>query len=66
MTVNAEATALGNIAMQMVATGAVASLGESRAIIARSFPLERFEPTSTDRWNAHYRRFQDYLELTCV
>jgi rhamnulokinase len=61
-----EATALGNIAMQMVATGAVASLGEARAIIARSFPLERFEPTSTDRWNAHYRRFQDYLELTCV
>ena len=61
-----EATALGNIAMQMVATGASASLAEARAIIARSFPLARFEPTTTDRWNAHYRRFQDYLELTCV
>jgi rhamnulokinase len=61
-----EATALGNIAMQMVATGAVASLTEARAIIARSFPLERFEPAATDRWNVHYRRFQDYLELTCV
>jgi rhamnulokinase len=61
-----EATALGNIAMQMVATGAVASLGDARAIIARSFPLERFEPSATDRWNVHYRRFQDYLELTCV
>ena len=52
--------------MQMVATGGVASLGEARAIIARSFPLERFEPRSTERWNAQYRRFQDYLELTCV
>ena len=61
-----EATALGNIGMQMVATGAVASLDEARAIIARSFPLERFDPTATDRWHAHYRRFQDYLELTCV
>jgi rhamnulokinase len=61
-----EATALGNMAMQMVATGAVGSLGEARAVIARSFPLERFEPASTERWNAHYRRFQDYLELTCV
>jgi rhamnulokinase len=61
-----EATALGNMAMQMVATGAVASLGEARAIIAGSFPLERFEPRSTARWNTEYRRFQDYLELTCV
>ena len=39
-----EATALGNIAMQMLATGAVASLAEARAVIERSFPVERFEP----------------------
>lgn len=62
----AEATALGNLAMQMVATGAVASLGEARSIIERSFPVERFPPVAPDRWDAHYRRFQDYLELTCV
>jgi rhamnulokinase len=63
-----EATALGNIAMQMVATGTVASLGEARRIIERSFPVERFEPApaNQDRWNAQYRRFQGYLELTCV
>jgi rhamnulokinase len=40
-----EATALGNIAMQMVATGA-ANIAEARAIITRSFPVERFEPTA--------------------
>ena len=62
-----EATALGNIAMQMVATGAVATLAQARAIIERSFPAERFEPAAgRDRWNAEYRRFQQYLELTCV
>jgi rhamnulokinase len=61
-----EATALGNIAMQMLATGAVGSLAEARRIIERSFPAERFEPAAVDRWNAHYRRFQDYVELTCV
>jgi rhamnulokinase len=61
-----EASALGNIAMQMVATGAVTSLGEARDIIERSFPVERFEPIEADRWNAHYRRFHEYLELTCV
>jgi len=61
-----EATALGNIGMQMLATGAVSSLAEARAIIDRSFPVERFEPSATDRWDAQYRRFLDYLELTCA
>jgi rhamnulokinase len=58
----AEATALGNIAMQMLATGAVASLSEARQVINRSFPVERFEPSDPDRWNSQYRRFQDYVE----
>ncbi len=61
-----EATALGNIAMQMLATGAVSSLSEARRIIERSFPVERFEPKSPEAWDAHYARFQDYVEMTCV
>jgi rhamnulokinase len=62
----AEATALGNIAMQMLATGAVTSLAEARGVIDRSFPVDRFEPSATDRWDAQYRRFLDYLEFTCA
>jgi rhamnulokinase len=61
-----EASALGNIAMQMVATGAVTSLAEARQIIERSFPVERFEPIASDRWHSQYRRFHGYLEPTCV
>jgi len=61
-----EATALGNIAMQMLATGAVSSLAEARRIIDRSFPVDRFEPQSQDAWDAQYARFQDYVEMTCV
>ena len=61
-----EATALGNIAMQMLATGAVASLADARAIIERSFPVERFQPSSAEVWDAHYARFLDYVEMTCV
>ena len=57
----AEATALGNIAMQMLATGAVATLTEARQVIDRSFAQETFEPRDVDRWDAHYSRFQDYL-----
>lgn len=61
-----EATALGNIAMQMLATGAVASLAEARAIIDRSFPVERYEPREADVWDMQYPRFREYVELTCV
>jgi rhamnulokinase len=58
----AEATALGNIAMQMLATGAAGSLAEARQVIDRSFPVERFEPSDADRWDSQHQRFQNYLE----
>jgi rhamnulokinase len=61
-----EATALGNIAMQMLATGAVGSLDEARQIIERSFPVERFEPVEPDRWDLQYARFLEFVELTSV
>jgi rhamnulokinase len=61
-----EATALGNIGMQMVATGVVSSVGEARRIIERSFPVTRFEPADADRWNSQFRRFVDYTEFTLV
>ena len=32
----------------------------------RDLPRERFEPANADRWDSQYRRFQEYLELTCV
>ena len=59
----AEATALGNIGMQILATGAASSLAEVRAIIDRSFPTETFEPRETDKWERHLTRFQHYTEL---
>jgi rhamnulokinase len=61
-----EATALGNIAMQMLATGQVASLADARDIIDRSFPGERVHSEDTDRWDRQYRRFQDVVELACA
>jgi rhamnulokinase len=52
-----EATALGNIAMQMVATGAAASIAEARAVIEASFPTETFEPSGDVRWQGAYESF---------
>lgn len=59
-----EATALGNIAMQILATGEASSLAEVRAIIDRSFPTEVFEPLETDKWERQAERFEQYCEMT--
>jgi rhamnulokinase len=53
-----EATALGNLAMQMLATRAVASLNEVREIIATCFPARVFEPRDTDRWEEAFKTFR--------
>jgi len=60
----AEATALGNVAMQMLATGAASSLAEVRAIIDHSFPAEVFRPADTARWDEQSERFNQYSEMT--
>jgi len=57
-----EATALGNVAIQILATNQVSSLKEVREIVAYSFPIEKFEPQETDRWDQRAERFQHYCE----
>jgi rhamnulokinase/L-fuculokinase len=60
----AEATALGNIAMQILATGEASSLQQVRSIIDRSFPTEVFDPVETDNWTRQTERFEQYCEMT--
>ena len=60
----AEATALGNVAVQILATGGAGSLKEVRAIVDRSFPTEVFNPMDPKRWEEQARRFQHYSEVT--
>jgi rhamnulokinase len=57
----AEATALGNLVMQMVGTGAVASLDEAREIVAASFSPRSFEPNDTSQWQDAYGRFRTLI-----
>ena len=58
----AEATAVGNVGMQMLATGGATSLKEVRNIVDRSFPVDRFEPLDTGKWDRHAERFEQYCE----
>lgn len=56
----AEATALGNVAIQILATGGATSLQEVRAIVDRSFPTEVFDPLEPGKWDQHAERFEQY------
>jgi rhamnulokinase len=58
----AEATSLGNIAIQILATGGASSVAEVRAMVDRSFPTEVFDPVESDKWEKHAERFQHYTE----
>ena len=59
-----EATVAGNTGVQMLATGAISSLREMRAMIDRSFPTETFEPRDTSQWDGEARRFAQYCEFS--
>ena len=51
-----EATGVGNVVMQMVASGELNSLTEGREVIANSFEPKRYEPKQTLEWNEAYER----------
>ena len=61
-----EATALGNIAMQMLATGATSSLAETRAVVDRSYETVVFAPGDTAKWDEQAKTFEQYCEMKYV
>jgi rhamnulokinase len=54
----AEAAVLGNIGVQLMATGSAGSLEEMRAIVERSFPVDVYEPLDPDPWDRTLVRFE--------
>jgi rhamnulokinase len=56
-----EATALGNLIVQLMAAGTIASLAEGREVVARSFPPEEYLPVAEPRWQDAYDRFRALL-----
>ena len=56
-----EATALGNILMQALAAGQIASLTEARAIMQRSCTPEVYLPEASAQWEEVYDRYKVLL-----
>jgi rhamnulokinase len=53
-----EASAIGNMLMQLVALGKCSSLQDARQLAAASFPIETYDPAQTDEWNTAYETFK--------
>ena len=54
-----EATALGNISMQLIAAGELSGLQEARSVIRSSFEIKTYQPDTAFRaaWDDGYARF---------
>lgn len=57
-----EATSLGNVLLQLKASGAIRDLAEGRAIVERSFETRVFEPVDADLWAEPVDRLRKLLD----
>jgi rhamnulokinase len=57
-----EATAIGNILVQAVAMGDIASLAEGRAVVRDSFEVETYYPSNTAAWEEAYQCYQRLMK----
>lgn len=53
-----EATVLGNIALQLLAQGAISSIEEAREIISKSQEIDIFLPEEKEAWEEGFLRFK--------
>jgi rhamnulokinase len=52
-----EATALGNLTLQAVTAGDLASIGDAREVVRQSFDVAEFRPNNPHPWDEAYGRF---------
>jgi rhamnulokinase len=57
-----EATVIGNVLVQAIATGRFATLAEARRHVTGNLSPQRYEPQGSSAWDAASRRYAE-LEL---
>lgn len=53
-----EATALGNVLVQAVASGQLDSIAQAREVVRNSFEVEEYTPQNPEPWNEAFARFR--------
>lgn len=57
-----EATAIGNVTIQAIASGTASSVGEMRKLVNHSISLTTFEPQDKTVWDEAYQKYLQVLE----
>ena len=57
-----EATAIGNIAVQLIASGEIKDIADARKVIKYSFDVKEYLPDDCDNWNEAYNTFKSIIE----
>lgn len=52
-----EATAIGNIIVQLIALGHLKDLEQARRVVRASFPIQMYEPQDAEAWEQAYERY---------
>ncbi len=56
-----EATAMGNVLIQLMAQGEVENLSRAREIVRASEKISYFEPENTDEWEKAYEKYEKVI-----
>ena len=59
-----EATAIGNVLMQAIGLGDIASLEKARMIVRNSFDVREYAPAPEKEWDDAYQKLLDLLDMT--
>lgn len=57
-----EATAMGNVLIQLMAQGEVENLSRAREIVRASEKISYFEPENTDEWEKAYEKYEKVID----
>ena len=57
-----EATALGNIAVQLMSSGAISDIKQARKIIAQGENLKLYSPENRENWETAYNTFKEIIK----
>jgi rhamnulokinase/L-fuculokinase len=56
---SSEATAQGNIALQLIANGEIGDIRQARQVIANTEPVKVYEPAGSAAWEETYARYRE-------
>ncbi len=57
-----EATALGNVLIQLISDGTIKDINEARKIIQKGENLTSYTPTESEKWEEAFKRFKEIIE----